>query len=528
MSKNLIWALIFVMTITLVGLIVMQTYWIKNAVEVKEKHFSQLVSGALSEVVKKIEMRQTLVEISNEVSGAVSTGEFQHAPDQLYISNNEFNKAFDVSISMGEEVLMIQKGDSLDVNTKYTIFSGDSMIYKVDNTTKRLDVFDPEIRDIYSRKEFQSHFKKNVSDKESFVQEVLNKLLVEDSDIEDRIKNVELDSMISEHLSDVGIFLNYEYGVSKSDSTIVLTSGFYDQNSEKDKYKIRLFPNDLLSDKVYLTVYFPKKGRYLYKSVLMIGGSSILLTVIIIFAFSFTTYIILRQRRLSEMKNDFVSTMTHELKTPISTISLASQMLKDNSIAQDLKNIDNISRIIDEESKRLSYQVEKVLQVAIFEKGKIRLKIKEIDINELITSVIKNFELQVASKSGSLKAELEAKNPMIFADEIHITNVVVNLIDNAMKYCRAFPDITVRTESKKKALVFSVIDNGIGIGKEDQKRIFEKFYRVSTGNVHNVKGFGLGLSYVKRIIDEHRWKVKIESELGKYTKFEIYIPNGKI
>ena len=216
--------------------------------------------------------------------------------------------------------------------------------------------------------------------------------------------------------------------------------------------------------------------------------------------------------------------MTHELKTPISTISLASQMLHDNSVSNTPRTIEHVSNVILQESKRLGFQVEKVLQMAVFNEGRLKLKFKDVHLNELINNVILNFEIRVKSKNGTLTSTIAAENDLIKGDEVHITNVIFNLLDNAMKYGKDVPAIEVNTENKKDFVVVSVKDNGIGIAKEHQAQIFERFYRVPTGNVHDVKGFGLGLSYVKKIIDSHQGKIKVESALNKGTKFMIYLP----
>jgi signal transduction histidine kinase len=216
--------------------------------------------------------------------------------------------------------------------------------------------------------------------------------------------------------------------------------------------------------------------------------------------------------------------MTHELKTPISTISLASQMLHDPTIPTASKNVEHLSKVILEESKRLSFQVERVLQTAIFEKGKIHLKIRQLDVHELINNVVRNFIIQVKNRNGTIIKNLDAQYSMVNVDEVHFANVLLNLLDNAIKYCQVQPNISVTTFNRKGFIVIQVQDNGIGIKKEDQKRVFEKFYRVPTGNVHNVKGFGLGLSYVKKIVDEHGGKIVVESEPNVGTRFDISIP----
>jgi two-component system phosphate regulon sensor histidine kinase PhoR len=256
--------------------------------------------------------------------------------------------------------------------------------------------------------------------------------------------------------------------------------------------------------------------------------TAFILTLFLIATFAFTFYVILKQKRLSEMKSDFVNNMTHELKTPISTISLASQMLSDKSIPVEHKKLDRISDIITEESKRLGYQVERVLQMAKFDQGDLKLLFKEIHIHDIIESVISNFTLQVDSKEGLLIPSLHADNDCVNADSIHLTNVISNLLDNAVKYSSEKPEIFIETRNSNGMLMISVRDNGIGINKANLKRIFDKFYRVSTGNVHNVKGFGLGLSYVKKIVEEHHGTIHVESEPDNGSTFAISLPINSI
>jgi len=222
----------------------------------------------------------------------------------------------------------------------------------------------------------------------------------------------------------------------------------------------------------------------------MMGGSTLLITLFIFMMFSLVIFIIFKQKRVSEMKNDFVNNMTHELKTPIATISLASQMLNDRSIPDEQKNKSQISRIIQAESKQLGFQVERVLQMAIFDHGELKLKLEKVDLHDIIETVAQNFLLQLDKREGKLEFFPEAENAVVEGDVMHLTNVVSNLLENAMKYATRLPEITIATRTENGSLIVSVSDNGIGINKENQKRIFDKFYRVPTGNVHNVKGFG--------------------------------------
>jgi two-component system phosphate regulon sensor histidine kinase PhoR len=249
--------------------------------------------------------------------------------------------------------------------------------------------------------------------------------------------------------------------------------------------------------------------------------------VLILGIFIVALIVIFKQKQLNNIKNDFVNNMTHELKTPISSISLASQMLQDPGVGKTPETLKHISKVIRDETARLSRMVEEVLKLSLFETEKSTFKMKEMHINELIAHTSEIFSLKVANKGGKITTILKAKDDLIMADEVHFTNVIHNLVDNALKYSDKPLLLTLETWNEKNNLMISIEDNGIGIQKEDHKRIFEKFYRVPTGNTHNVKGFGLGLAYVKKIIMEHQGTIKIESELNIGTKFIIVLPTLK-
>ena len=339
----------------------------------------------------------------------------------------------------------------------------------------------------------------------------------------DRIDFVVLDEVLRTHLYNNGINLKYHFAVTDKWNNIIYTC--HDQRFQisPDCFRQQLFPGDNGDKIYYLYVCFPEQKEYFVKSMRLVIPS-FLLTTLLLATFLFTIIYIFRQNWLNEVKNDFVNNMTHELKTPISSISLASQMLNDTSVSQNQKLLSHCSRVIQDETKRLSFLVDKVLQMSVFEKEKTTLSFTEVNVNEMISNIIFNFSLKVSAKGGSLQAKLDAEDPYAMVDEMHFGNVIYNLMDNAVKYSKDTLILTVSTWNEKNKLFISVEDNGIGIKKEYQKHIFDKFYRVPTGNLHDVKGFGLGLSYVKKIVLDHKGIIKVESEPGIGTKCIIEIP----
>jgi two-component system phosphate regulon sensor histidine kinase PhoR len=303
-----------------------------------------------------------------------------------------------------------------------------------------------------------------------------------------------------------------------------LQSENYKDNRKKE-HQVLLYTNDIGSPKPnYLKVYFPHEQKKFLKETGIMVVPTAILVLLIIGIFTYTIIIILRQKKLSMVKNDFINNMTHELKTPISTISLASQMLRDNTVAPAQSTLERITGVIYDETKRLSHQVEKVLQMAVFNEGRLKLKFKNIELHDIVNTVVQNFEIRVQSVNGNISVKKEATNDNIYGDQVHITNVLFNLLDNAVKYSKESPEIKVTTYNKKGLIALTVQDNGIGIAREHQKQIFERFYRVPTGNVHDVKGFGLGLHYVSKIVEAHKGFIKVESTPNKGTKFKIYFP----
>ncbi len=276
-----------------------------------------------------------------------------------------------------------------------------------------------------------------------------------------------------------------------------------------------------------LSIIVPHQSSLIWKEMIWFILGAILFTIIITTAFFITVRTLLKQKKLSEIKSDFINNMTHEFKTPLATISLAVDALKNEKVSGNKEKSDYFTGIIKEENKRMNKQVETILQAALLDKKEVQLNMKRLLAHDIIVNVLNNINLQVEEKGGKIDVELEAENDLILADEVHFTNVINNLLDNAVKYSKDNLHIKLSTKNAGNHLKIKIEDNGIGMNKETLHRIFEKFYRAHTGNVHNVKGFGLGLSYVKTMIDAHHGNIKAESVLGKGSSFTISLPLPK-
>jgi signal transduction histidine kinase len=512
MSKRLILILAIVVAISLLGLIYIQALWIINASKLKEEQFDQRVIQSMQQVVDWLERDETTL-----LKSQLSTDPLQNLPASIrheskYLKNKQSNFKEDINISFN----LSFRGSS--INTKMYAYSNDSLIFSVKSNPLNVSAsrFDPLSGAMTT---IQNEIKTRINEKS----ESLYQALFPNLPIQERVDREKIDSYLLLSFSERNISQNYEFGIYNNKNDLVMSTAHYDPDYEYQRYQLFLFPNDIHQNANSISLYFEKRPSYIWQSMEMVIPT-VAFTIIMIISSIYTLIIIIRQRKVDEIKNDFINNMTHEFKTPISTISLASQMLKDPTVSKTPTTLQHISNVIHDESKRLSYQVEKVLQMAIFEKGKAGLKVKMMDVNELIQTVINNFRIKVENKEGKIIEKLEATNCSVYVDEVHFTNVIYNLLDNAFKYRRGAPILYVKTWNRENGLVIAVHDNGLGISKENLKRIFEKFYRVPTGNVHNVKGFGLGLAYVKKIVEDHGGTITAESELNVGTKFEIFLP----
>ncbi len=403
-------------------------------------------------------------------------------------------------------------------------------------------------------KEFTNIFKKKKNkNKYQDLNIELNGLdmLVNPNSFLERIQKDNLDTYLKHEIEQQDIDLKFDYGVySQKEMSFIIMNGNYtasigttnqSTNIEtgnelyNSEYKISLFDSPISSNAEgdpfdnapgYLQLYFPNKDKELWSAVIPSLLMSILFTGLVLFCFGFVMYVIQRQKQVSEMKTDFINNMTHEFKTPIATISLASDSIGSPMILNNPDKVMRFTNIIKEENKRMLSQVEKVLQMAMLDKKDFQLKLSEVDVHDLISRAAENMNLKVLKRNGILRTELNANSTILNADATHLSNIIHNMLDNAEKYSSENVDITIGTENIKSGILINISDNGIGMTKDQLKNIFEKFYRAHTGNIHDVKGFGLGLSYVKAIVDAHDGTINVKSELGKGSTFSIYLPQN--
>ena len=338
----------------------------------------------------------------------------------------------------------------------------------------------------------------------------------------------DLEHVLGKAFEAQGLKEDYEYGIFDCSSDQMVRGKLVKCSTKKDDSVPLAEPLPKHYDQdfiYYFGVLFPGKSANILSSIWLVVGFTALMLLTVLF-FIYSIFVILRQKQLSELQRDFINNMTHEFKTPISTINISTDVFLKNEKIREDPRLNRYAGIIKEQVLRLNTQVEKVLQLAKIERDNIELNVEEIDMIELIHNISPSIELKVNDKNGTLYLDLKAAKPIVRADKLHLTNILHNLVDNGVKYSKGKPDIHIGLHNEGNYLVLSVQDNGIGIPKEHQKRVFDKFHRVPTGNVHNVKGFGLGLFYVKTMCKEHRWKLSLTSELGKGTQIEIRMPQG--
>ena len=515
MKKKTIWAIAIIMGLSFVILLGLQLTYIQEMANMKKEQFDESVTRALYQASRNLELNQTLKYLEKDVN---ETERRAFRVDSMGTRSGEP----DGTIHQSHQYSVTGKD-----GTVYSSFELKTIATRPSQMPKAMILRSDKNSITEASKSLQEIVKNRYVYQKALLDEVVYKILYQASEkpLKERINFRILDQDLKAELMNNGINIPYHFTVTTHDGREVYRCPDYTGDGVEYTYSQVLFRNDPANKMGIVKIHFPDMSSYIYSSVRFMIPS-VVFTLVLLVTFIFTIVVIFRQKRYSEIKNDFINNMTHELKTPIASISLAAQMLNDKSVTKSQQMLGHLSGVINDETKRLRFLVEKVLQMSMFDKKKAVFKKKELDLNEMVENIAKSFTLRVEHTGGKIYTEIEAIDSAIFVDEMHFQNVIFNLMDNAVKYRKQDKpiDIYLRTWNDNDHLYLSVRDTGLGIKKENLKKIFDKFYRVHTGNVHDAKGFGLGLAYVHKVVDLHDGEIKVESEYGKGTTFTIKLP----
>lgn len=521
MNKKLFFLLVVLMSLSLIGIIFVQGFWIKNTVESKEEQFSfsakQILRKAASNLQNK-ELEKYYLAIQDAVDSLGKGPDSAVMSEIFQVERDEFsNQIYVYSHGIVEENYRLSTAflDASVDTINFTKLLNKQVTKVVKNDETKENENEPsstDIERIFRMKEVEK--------------EILRQLIMENTSkipIHQRVSKEEIMEIISEELKNRDMQTSFEFAVYGNGlETKVKSENF--QNSSQGTYKIPLFADDEGNSDYELRVNFPGKKQIVLSSVTVMAALSIIFTLIIVIAYSSALSQLIRQRQISEIKTDFINNMTHEFKTPIATINLALDAIRNPKIKDNPEKVEYYHKMIRDENRRMHAQVENVLRISRLEKNELDLKKERLDLHELIEEAISHIDLIVENREGYIKTHLGALKSSILANRSHFTNVIVNILDNAVKYSPEQPKIDIYTENVKHYIVMKVRDQGSGMSKLVQKKIFEKFYREHTGDIHNVKGHGLGLAYSKRIVDDHHGQISLESEKGKGSTFIIKLP----
>lgn len=535
MSRNKFIGLIFMMVISISGIIWIQSVWIRNAVSLVNRNFNNAVFASLNNAAEAIESSQKMNFMfgpslnqdgsAGNVESYVSVGTFSSGEGgdlNIRITNQSVTGTIDSSGNIRiDKNVTVSSDTTIAADSGSFNFSsaGQPAEISVQNGTAPTNpdgvyVQSREFRDWVKKR--SSEFR-NMSDK--MISEVYQWEKSMDLNNGDVLRNLRSSFLYS------GIETPFEFAIIKNGK---VQEGTYQKYSPDDflksKYLVRLFPDNIIRQDLILSVIFPSKTNYVLGSMVWILSGSLLFSFIILATFAMSLFFIIRQKKISEMKSDFINNMTHEFKTPIATISLAADTIVNPKVISDESKIRHFISMIKKENSRMNKKVETILQIASLDKKEIDFKFENVSLHSVIERSVDTIEIQVQQKNGSIRLGLNAEEPVVYGDYEHLVNLVNNLLDNAIKYSPDSPEIAVDTVNNHKGVVLTVEDKGIGMTKSVQSKIFERFYRQSSGNIHDVKGFGLGLNYVRAIIDAHKGSINVTSEPGKGSRFEIFLP----
>mgnify|MGYP001046045674 CR=1 FL=1 len=519
MNKRLFVVLVVLMSLALIGIVFVQVYFLNNSYENKAQEFNLNVRRALSLVSKEIS------DIEHErffrlIEPYVRT---KDEPDSTQIYRLFFLGEDDIN-----DEIVVYKG-----TVKEELYRIPSLFSEIDADSMNVSLYSSEkVIKRYNNSEFSENKSVPIStyteysDMEKFRRDAIVDAydgLLKDVPIYKRINKQKINYLLTQRFKDEGINIDFEYSIYDDDLPTNIQSDNFEYFKEST-IGIPIFLDKNNESEFTLWVNFPMQKKYLFSSITVLMILSIFFTSIIIVAFSSAIYQIIKQRRISQIKSDFINNMTHEFKTPIATINLALDSIKNPKIFDDKDKVLRYLGMIKDENKRMHAQVENVLRISKLDKKELDIKKERIKLHDLIEDAVHHVDLMISDRQGKITTHLNAQKSSILANDTHFTNVIVNMLENAIKYSEKPPIIDVYTENVGENIILKIKDQGIGMSKQVQKRIFEKFYREHTGDVHNVKGHGLGLVYVKRIVEDHQGYVSVESEKGKGSLFTVKLP----
>lgn len=514
MNKKLFALLIALMSLSLLGIIFVQGYWISNSYNTKEDQLSINIRQILVSVAKKIQIREAedYYNVYSRLIDSLDTPTNASLSELVYSFRNNENKE---TVIFSDGIL----AEDYKLSSNFQDVELDSIQFKKITNRQTSTKINEGVDGSGTSKTINESFTR-LKDYELSQFERQYKILSAKQPIHRRVSKEEISGYLTQALNEYNLNSNFEFAVySKGLATKVRSSKF--KPNPKTTYEVPLFVNEEANTTYDLLVSFPGKGKVVLNEILGMAVLSLVFTGVIVLTFANALSQIFKQRQISQIKSDFINNMTHEFKTPIATINLALDALKNPKVKDNKEFLERYLKMIKDENRRMHAQVENVLRISKLEKNELDLQKERIKLHNVVEDAISHISLIVEDRNGYVKTHFGALKSSILGNESHLTNVIVNLLDNAIKYSEDEPKIDVFTENVKNSIVLKIRDQGMGMTKSVQKKIFEKFYREHTGDVHNVKGHGLGLAYVKRILDDHDAEIYVESEKGKGSTFTL-------
>ena len=541
MNKRKFAGLIIMMLLSILGIIWVQIVWIRNAIKIRNESFNNAVYISLTNAANAIESSRKLNFFNNFVMDDPGLYNNNVGGSSSYLSINSYSsdagtnmrvKITNQSFPGNNDTGRLTINDrSYSIKGDTTIVSdSDTVIYSATQLPGKMSVAEPgeelksNSKSMYVRQsDFVEWVKKRSAEFQNMSDKIISEIYQWEKTLE--LDNKEIDNSLKQSFSFAGIQTPFEYAVVKDG---VVQSGTFQRSDKQDflktSYKVRLFPGNIIRQDLILSVVFPERTNYVLGSISWLLVGSFLFSLFILATFGLSIYFIIRQKKISEIKSDFINNMTHEFKTPIATISLAADTITNPKIINNEASIRHFIGMIKKENSRMNKKVETILQIASLDKKEIEFRFENVSMHTIIEHAVETIDIQVQQRNGRIAIYNEAADPVVFGDSEHLSSLVNNLLDNALKYSPDSPEITIRTKNADGGIIVSVEDKGIGMSKSVQSKIFERFYRQSSGNVHDVKGFGLGLNYARAIIEAHKGNISVFSEPGKGSRFDVFLP----